>query len=68
MSELKPSELWKAIILYGLNQASYEMALGKVLIDEAKRGETEIRREQLSKEFLNSHMERLTSFIYLNVI
>ena len=45
-SELKPSELWKAIILYGLKQASCEMALGKVLIDEAKRGVTEIRWEQ----------------------
>ena len=49
MSELPPGELWKAIILYGLNQASYKMALGKVLLEEAKSGANEIKWEQLSK-------------------
>ena len=42
MSDLKPNELWRAIILYGLNQASYKMALGKVLIDQTSMGEHEI--------------------------
>jgi hypothetical protein len=51
MSEFKPNELWKAIILYGLNQASYKMALGKVLIDQTTIGANEIPWHQLSKGF-----------------
>jgi len=59
MSELPPGELWKAIILYGLNQASYKMALGKVLLEEAKSGANEIKWEQLSRRFLDAYIQRL---------
>ena len=38
MSDLKPNELWRAIILYGLNQATYKMALGRVLINQTALG------------------------------
>ena len=59
MSDLKPNELWRAIILYGLNQASYKMALGKVLIDQTSMGEHEISWTQLSQGFLNAYIERI---------
>ena len=36
-SKISSEELWKAIILFGLNQASYKMALGKVLLDFANK-------------------------------
>ena len=59
MSDLKPNELWRAIILYGLNQASYKMALGKVLIDQTSMGGHEISWKQLSQRFLDAYIERI---------
>ena len=59
MPDLKPNELWRAIILYGLNQASYKMALGKVLIDQTSTGAHEISWKQLSKCFLDAYINRL---------
>ena len=59
MSDLKPIELWRAIILYGLNQASYKMALGKVLIDQTSIGGYEISWKQLSQRFLDAYIERI---------
>ena len=31
-------DYWRAIILYGLNNATYKVALGKTLLDLAQRG------------------------------
>ena len=59
MFDLKSNELWRAIILYGLNQASYKMALGKVLIDQTSTGANEISWKQLSKGFLDAYINRL---------
>ena len=59
MSDLKPNELWRAIILYGLNQASYKMALGKVLIDQTSMGGHEISWKLLSQGFLDAYIERI---------
>ena len=59
MSDLKPDDLWRAIILYGLNQASYKMALGKVLIDQTAMGGHEISWKQLSQGFLDAYIERI---------
>jgi len=59
MSNLNPTELWRAIILYGLNQASYKMALGKVLVDQTTNGTHEISWEQLSQGFLDAYIERI---------
>lgn len=59
MSDLKPNELWRAIILYGLNQATYKMALGRVLINQTALGNNEISWKILSKGFLDSYIERI---------
>jgi hypothetical protein len=59
MSNFNPDELWRAIILYGLNQASYKMALGKVLIDQTTNGTHEISWEPLSRSFLDAYIERI---------
>lgn len=58
---ISTEELWKAVILYGLNQASYKMALGKVLLDFANRSEVEVSWADLSKAFLDAYIERLSS-------
>ena len=54
MSDLKPNELWRAIILYGLNQATYKMALGRVLINQTALGNNEISWKILSQGFLDA--------------
>ena len=59
MSGLQQTELWKAIILYGLNQATYKMALGKVLIEHASSGSNEVNWKQLSKSFLDAYIQRI---------
>lgn len=58
---ISAEELWKAVILYGLNQASYKMALGKVLLDFATHNDQEVSWTDLSKAFLDTYIERLAS-------
>ena len=45
-------DYWKAIILFGLNQATYKIALGKTLLELAKNGDNEVDWHILSKVFL----------------
>lgn len=60
MSDFTPSDYWKGIILFGLNNATYKMGLGKILLKHAKAGANQISWEQLSKDFLSQYMTRLT--------
>ena len=59
MSDFPAEDYWKAIILYGLNQATYKIALGKTLIDFACLKKTNISWEELSKKFLKEYNTRL---------
>lgn len=52
-------DYWKALILYGLNQATYKIALGKTLLTLANDGQTIVTWEQLSKEFFLQYRQRL---------
>ena len=52
-------DYWKAIILYGLNNATYKIALGKTLLDCAREGENILKWEDLSKRFLDHYKIRL---------
>ena len=56
-----PVEYWKALILYGLNQATYKIALGKVLLDLASRGDTFVAWDTLAAQFLDQYRTRLDS-------
>jgi len=53
------SDYWKALILYGLNQATYKIALGKTLLTLAERRENTVSWESLSDEFLSQYTKRL---------
>jgi len=53
-------DYWKSIILFGLNQATYKIALGSVLLDFAKEGRSVLKWEDLSKAFLDKYIERLS--------
>ena len=59
MPDFSPEDYWKAIILYGLNQATYKIALGKTLIDFALMQKNNVTWEELSRKFLQEYSSRL---------
>jgi len=52
-------DYWKAIVLYGLNNATYKIALAKTLLELAQRDSTHIGWNVLSEEFLRQYKDRL---------
>jgi hypothetical protein len=52
-------DYWKAIVLYGLNQATYKIALGKTLLQLTLQNQTSIDWYILSKSFLENYIERI---------
>ena len=61
MTEFETKDFWKALILYGLNQATYKIALGKTLFKLCDQGYTDVPWDVLSKEFLQQYINRLTA-------
>lgn len=59
MSDFSVEDYWRAIILYGLNQATYKIALGKSLITLSGQGKTVFTWDELSAEFLRQYRKRL---------
>lgn len=57
--DFKNEDYWKAIILYGLNNATYKIALGKTLLDLSNTGASSISWDFLSKTFLDNYIEKL---------
>ncbi len=56
---MQPIDQWRALILYGRNVATYKIALGKVLLDLARREHTTINMPELAEAFLDTYIERL---------
>jgi hypothetical protein len=52
-------DYWKAIVLYGLNQATYKIALGKTLLELTSQNQTTIDWYTLSESFLDNYLERI---------
>ena len=52
------SDYWKGIILYGLNDATYKIALGKTLLTLAKKNKGDVTWNELSEEFLEQYLNR----------
>jgi hypothetical protein len=52
MIKFETKDYWKALILYGLNQATYKIALGKTLLNLCDQGYTDVPWDVFSKEFL----------------
>lgn len=61
MSVFSAEDYWRAIILYGLNQATYKIALGKSLIALCEKDKTVFDWSELSSEFLRQYRHRLNS-------
>ncbi|MEN9933501.1 MAG: hypothetical protein RLZZ387_80 [Chloroflexota bacterium] len=52
---------WRAIILYGLNTATYKIALGQCLAAFARAGVTHVSMEMLATAFFDAYRDRLRS-------
>lgn len=59
MDDFTYEDYWKGIILYGLNAATYKMALAKCLLDFSKEQKTVVTWDELTSHYLNTYIERL---------
>lgn len=59
MPDFSPADRWKALVLYGLNTATYKIALAKSLLSFCDRGLTVVPWDVLSKEFFDQYLKRL---------
>lgn len=53
------ADYWRAIVLYGLNVATYKIALAKCLYGFSKAGITNVSMQQLAQAFFYQYRERL---------
>ena len=60
MEQFTNSDYWKAIILYGLNAATYKMALAQCLLDFSKTGKQTVEWNDLATAFYNKYKFRLS--------
>lgn len=54
-------DIWKGIILFGLNTARYKMALAKSLMDFSKQGKNTVYWHEIAELFLDQYIHRLES-------
>mgnify|MGYP000297484154 CR=1 FL=1 len=59
MTDFNDEDYWRSIILYGLNQATYKIALGKTLVSLSERNINRVSWDVLSLEFLEQYQKRL---------
>jgi hypothetical protein len=59
VTDFNDEDYWRSIILYGLNQATYKIALGKTLVLLSKKNYTTVSWDTLSLEFLKQYQQRL---------
>jgi len=58
-SSFQPADYWRAIILYGLNTATYKIALGQALTGFVAEGAATVPMGRLAETFLDLYLERL---------
>lgn len=54
------TDLWQGIILFGLNTATYKMALANALLDFSEQGANSVSWDELSQAFLQQYLTRLS--------
>lgn len=59
IQDLEVRDFWRAIILYGLNQSTYKIALGQALIRICQQGKTKVSMSKLAEEFFRLYLKRL---------
>ena len=60
LEKFTPADYWKAIILYGLNSATYKMALARCLLGFANDRKTTISWDELARSFYWQYSQRLS--------
>jgi hypothetical protein len=61
LTKFSAQDHWKAVTLYGLNTATYKIALAKSLLHFCQRGLTRVSWDDLSAQFFNEYLQRLES-------
>ena len=58
--EENPNELnyWRGVILFGKNQSSYKIGLGKLLLQYGSENRDTVSLDDLSIDFLNLYLDR----------
>jgi hypothetical protein len=59
MDDFAEQDYWRCIILYGLNAATYKMALAQVLLRFSSEGATSVPWTALAEAFLDAYQHRL---------
>jgi 5-methylcytosine-specific restriction endonuclease McrA len=59
VNQFEKVDYWRAIILYGLNQSTYKIALGQSLIRFSQKKKTSISMNELAEDFFKMYLERL---------
>jgi hypothetical protein len=53
LNEFNKEDFWRAVILYGLNQATYKIALGQCLINFVEKDKTTVTMHELAVDFFD---------------
>lgn len=54
-------DYFKGIVLFGLNAATYKMALAQTLLEASREGKTELSWEELSTNYFDAYQARLAA-------
>ena len=57
--QYESKDFWRAVILYGLNTATYKIALGKALINLTEADQTNISMHELAVKFFDLYQDRI---------
>ena len=57
--EFDDTDYWQAIMLFGLNVATYKPALAKCILEAAEQKKSTLEWDDLSLSFFNAYLERL---------
>ena len=57
--EFDDTDYWQAIMLFGLNVATYKPALAKCILEAAAQKKSTLEWDDLSLSFFNAYLERL---------
>jgi len=56
---LNNQDYWTALILYGRNQSTYKMALGKILLNYSQVNREKVSMNELAEDFFNVYSVRV---------
>lgn len=59
INDFSKEDFWRTIILYGLNQATYKIALGQSLIRFSQQQKNFVTMNELAEDFFDMYKERL---------